>query len=270
MKLGVGYIAFSGLELLKPSIQNIRPFAHWVAVVWSAKSSTGDPIAAYAKPLLDDLVETGLVDELIEVPTSVTTNPSVMQDNCRSKRNTCRLACQKAGCSHFLIRDCDEFHDPEQLANQWVEFEKYDATVSQIREYVRDPMTRLESLSGLYVPVTQRIDLPLARNNIYGRQIDGGRTAAGVKTFKIFSPDELVLHHYTFVRYDEEEMKRKYQGHGHCHRIGSLEAFLTWTKRFKALELEWCEDVFGILQYWRREFGPRWISKSSDFQCNPL
>jgi len=258
MKLGVTYIAFSGLELLKPSILNIRPFAHHIAVVWSKTSATGEPIVSYAENLLKDLVDSNLIDDLLEYTPKVVTNPQFMQDNCRTKREIGRVSCKNAGCTHHLIRDCDEFHDPIQLETVLNSLPAVDCSLTRIWEYVDNPNTRLKDISGLYVPFLQRIDLKLAKFRPFPVICDMGRTVENVKTWYIYDAKKIVMHHYTLVRYDELEMKRKYQGHGHCHRIGSLEQFLKWTKRFKPEEMEQVPDYFGILDYWNGEF-QQWI-----------
>jgi hypothetical protein len=258
MKLGVSYGVFSGLELLKPSILNIRRFASYIVVVWSPISSTGESAVGYMKPLLNDLVETGLVDELIEFHPKITSTPIKMQDNCRMKREVGRIACLKAGCTHHLIRDCDEFHEEVQFESMLDIFPSVDCTLTQIREYIQHPTKRLKTLSGLYVPAVQRIDKKLYRNNPFKVTVDMGRTVSQIDSFRILTPSELLLHHFTFVRYDERELERKYQGHGHCHRIGSLGKFIEWTKRFRNDECETVEDQFGILKYWKGEF-QQWL-----------
>ena len=259
MRLGVTYTVFSGLELLKPSIQNIRPFASHIVVVWSSVSSTGEKAVNYIKPLLDDLVKSKLVDELIEFDPKITAKPIEMQDNCRMKREVGRLLCLKAGCTHHLIRDCDEFFDPDQFQSMLDIFPTVDCTISRIREYVHHPTKRLKNLSGLHVPIVQNIKGKLHRFNIFKVTVDMGRTVSNVESFRIFTSDEFVMHHFTFVRYNEEEMRRKYQGHGHCQRIGTLEGFIDWTNRFKEDEFEYVEDQFGILDYWNGEF-QQWLA----------
>ena len=254
MILGATYTVFSGLELLKPSIQNIRPFADHIVVVWSPVASTGEKAVDFIKPLLDDLVDSALVDELIEFNPKITQIPLKMQDNCRMKREVGRIACMGAGCTHHLIRDCDEFFEPDQFEDMLEIFPTVDCTISKIREYIHKPTKRLKNLSELHVPVVQRIEKKLHRFNPFKITIDMGRTVTDVNSFRILTPDELVMHHYTFVRYSEEEMERKYQGHGHCHRIGTLEGFIEWTNRFKEDEFEFVEDQFGILDYWNGEF----------------
>ena len=259
MKLGVTYTVFSGLELLKPSIQNIRPFAAHIVVVWSPVSSTGEKAVNYIKPLLDDLVKSDLVDELVEFNPKITDVPIKMQDNCRMKREVGRLLCLKAGCTHHLIRDCDEFFEEAQFESMLNIFPTIDCTLSMIREYIHHPTKRLKKLSGLYVPIVQDIKGKLHRHNIFKVTVDMGRTTSNVDSFRILTPDELIMHHFTFVRYNEEEMRRKYQGHGHCHRIGTLSKFIEWTNRFKEDDFEYVKDQFGIMNYWNEEF-QRWIT----------
>lgn len=258
MRLGISYGVFSGLELLKPSLQNIRPFAKHIVVVWSPIATTGEPAATYAKPLLDSLVKEGLIDELIKYRPQVTTNPQGMQDNCRMKREVGRAACMNAGCTHHLIRDCDEFHDTLQVYGHISMAETFDCTLTRIREYVNTPTTRIKELTGLCVPFIQSIDKKLGKFRPFNVVCDMGRTVMDVKTWKIFTPDDLIMHHYTFVRLDENEMRRKYQGHGHCHNIGTLNEFLTWTKRFTPDQLEQVPDTFGIREYWDNEF-QQWL-----------
>lgn len=259
MHLGVSYCVFSGLELLKPSLLNIRPFADYIAVVWSDISSTGEKAPSYTLPLLNSLVEEHLIDELIEFHPKIVSDPQQMQDNCRLKREIGRLACLQAGCTQHLIRDCDEFHNPIQLKNVLDHYPDVDCSLTLIHEYVYNPVTKVKQTSGLYVPFLQKIDKRLQpRMRPFGVMCDGGRTVANVKSWRIYQESELVLHHYTFVRYNEEEMKRKYQGHGHCHRVGTLDKFLNWTKRFRPEELENVPDTFGIQKYWDEEF-QQWL-----------
>jgi hypothetical protein len=260
MKLGITFSVFSGLELLKPSLINVRPFAHYITVVWSKTSTTGDPAPAYLIPLLNSLVEEDLIDELVCENPKVSNNPCEMQMACLTKREIGRRACQRAGCTHHLIKDCDEFHDPVQFKAAMEKAKGFDCTLSMIREFVGNPTTQLKAISGLYVPFIHPIDKPLkARERPFRVICDGGRTMGGVSNWYIFKPEELLLDHYTFVRFNEEEMKRKYMGHGHCHRIGTLNQFLQWTNRFKPEELVTVEDKYGIQAYWDMEFW-KWLA----------
>lgn len=258
MKFGASYGVFSGLELLQPSLVNIRPFAEYIVVVWSPHSSTGEPAPAYMKPLLANLIGQGLIDELVEFRPAITFRPIEMQDNCRMKREIGRIRCQLAGCTHHLVRDCDEFYDPDQFRNALSAFEEVDLGLCPIVEYVQRPTTRVKEISQLWVPSVHRIESQLRRYDVFGCKVDMGRTVYPVKKFKKFTPDELVLHHYTFVRANEQELRRKFQGHGHLNRVGTEQDFLRRVYGYRPDELETVPDTFGIQEYWDGEF-QQWI-----------
>ncbi len=260
MRLGATYIVFSGLDLLKPSILNIRQFAQHLVVVWSRISSTGEQAPKYMEPLLNDLVSQRLVDQLVEFKPKITRLPIRMQDNCRMKREVGRIVCQTAGCTHHIIRDCDEFYEPLQFADSIKEFSKYDSTIAPIYDYIGSPTKRTKQVASLHVPVVQRIDRKLSRHNPFGVTVDLGRTIEEpVDTFKIFKPSELVLHHFTYVRCNSTELRRKYQGHGHLHRIGDIHKFMSTAKSWPKDDLVDVPDQFGILDYWKGEF-QQWLS----------
>lgn len=254
MRLGCSYGAFSGLELLKPSLVNIRPFADHIVVVWSPHSSTGDLAPKYMMPLLLDLKQGGLIDELVEFRPAIASRPIEMQDNCRMKREIGRVRCQLAGCTHHLVRDCDEFYDPHQFQNVLPVFEQVDLGLCPIVEYVQKPTTRIKGISNLWVPSVHRIESSLRRYAVFGCTVDLGRTVYPVKEFRKFTPDELALHHYTFVRVNDVELRRKYQGHGHLNRVGTEQDFLHKVYGYGPDELETVPDVFGIQEYWEGEF----------------
>lgn len=258
MKLGVSYGAFSGLELLKPSLLNTRPFAQHIVVVWSPMASTGELAPPYMKSLLGSLVREGLVDELIEFRPVITQRPVEMQDNCRMKREIGRVRCELAGCTHHLVRDCDEFYDSAQFRAQAAWFEQVDLCLCPIVEYVQRPTIRIKGVSKLYVPSVHRITSHLHRYSVFGCTVDVGRTVYPVERFKKFEPDELALHHYTFVRINESELRRKYHGHGHLNRVGTLDDFLDKVYGYESSELEEVPDRFGIQEYWRGEF-QQWL-----------
>jgi len=258
MRIGCSFGVFSGLELLKPSLLNIRPFAEHIVVVWSPVSSTGELAPSYMKPLLASLLGECLIDEIIEFVPKETNRPIEMQDYCRMKREIGRIRCQLAGCTHHLVRDCDEFHNPVQFQECLETFEQMDVCLTPIVEYVQKPTMRIKEISGLYVPCVHRIDSQLRRYNPFNCKVDMGRTVYPAEHFHIFAPNELVLHHYTSVRINKEELRRKYQGHGHLNRVGTVDNFVSKVYSYDLDELEEVPDAFGIQDYWKGEF-QQWL-----------
>ena len=258
MKLGVGYIVFTGAEFLKPSLQNIRPFAHHIVVVFENKSHAGHKVPRYLKPLLDQLVEEKLIDQLVEVDKEPTMAAAIMQGKCREKRELARKLCEEQGCSHYLIRDCDEFHDSLQfqtiLSSGLCDI--HDLLITQIYEYWKSPLIRAKELSALHVPFIQKIQFPLRACNKFGKRIDKGRTPIGWKDFSVLDPNEIVLHHMTACRFNKRELHRKWQGHGHLNRNfksgnGYIESVNKLLEENETIQVD---DKFGIIKYWKEEF----------------
>lgn len=259
MKLGVTYSIFSGLELLKPSLLNVRPFADHIVGVYSNISHTGQEAPKYLKPLLKELFDNGLIDELIEVNSPILTDPIQMQGHFRLKRETGRMLCKNAGCTHHMIKDCDEFFHPAQFAAAKQLSAEYDSTVAPIAEYCKKPTLRIKTKSALHVPVIQKIDLPLHRCNPFlPISVDVGRTVKGVQRFKIFTEAELVMHHMTLVRINREEEQRKFYGHGHLNRTTTVEKYMARMDSIALDELEEVPDMFQINSYWK-EFREQWL-----------
>jgi hypothetical protein len=261
MKIGVGYIAFTGGEFLKPSIENIRPFVDHIVVVYAQRSHAGDPAPPYLLPLLEELVGAKLVDEIVHMETEPVDRPACMQDLCRAKREEARRVCYEAGCTHYLIRDCDEFHDRSDLDNAigYLEENPSDVTITSLFEYWWHPSIRAEQPSGLYVPFIQRADLPL-KGFKYPERVDRGRTVSTATTFDVLPVGMIAMHHFTACRFDIFELQRKYQGHGHLNRVHmNADAYILSVKRLIANNptIKIKDDPFGILKYWREEW-PRW------------
>lgn len=65
-KFGVSYSIFDGEELLEASIKQIRGCVDYINVVYQLKSWYGDKANENLLPLLNNLKNKGLIDELIE------------------------------------------------------------------------------------------------------------------------------------------------------------------------------------------------------------
>ena len=258
MKLGVGYIALTGMEFLEPSLRNIRPFADYIVLVWSHTSHAGDEAPEYMEDLLNDLVQKKLIDKLHLHDAPPVDHCACMQDLCRTKREVARKLCMEQGCSHFLVRDCDEFTDPIQFKQQ-LDDKAFNLNVSvcPLYEYWGSPLIRSKALSGLWVPSIQKIEFPIQKTMAFPKKVDKGRCASGWKTCMLFGEEELVMHHFTACRYDERELDRKYHGHGHLNRnwkdAKGYKAFINGLVEQE--ETIRVPDIFGIMDYWKKTFG---------------
>lgn len=256
MRLGAAFVAFSGLELLKPAIRSARRLADFVAVVYCEVSHRGLPAAPYMRRLLEDLRREGLVDCLRPyAASSPARSPEEVVEHMRRQRDLGRRICLEAGCTHVMLRDCDEFYAPgfPRLALRIAS--RFDVTFSRMVDYTASPLYRARhARSHDRVPFIQRADLPVGPSDV-GVHVDPARTVAGAGSWFVFPSWLLLMHHMTRVRIDEEELRRKYESHSWYPRVEDIRRLTEETRRpdmrkYRVL----AEDRFGILEYWGSEF----------------
>ncbi len=256
MKLGAAFIAFSGLELLKPAIRSIRPFADLLIVVYSEVSARGFPAAPYLKRLLDDLVREGWVDGLHGYePAPPATSPQEIVRHVRSKRELARRVLEGAGCTHVTIRDCDEFYPPRRMRLALRIASRYDIALSYSVDYTASALYRSRRIrTHDCVPFIQRVEFPFGPAEM-GFRVSPDRTVAGTRRRLLFPSCLLLMHHMTRVRLNEEELRRKYENHSWYPRTDVIARWMTEARqpdlrRYRVLR----RDTFGIHGYWDSEF----------------
>lgn len=118
-KWGVSYSVFDGEELLEASIRNMRPHVDYINVVWQKVSWYGAPANEGLYPQLLQLKEEGLIDELIEYEVNLKLKAG---KNETLKRNKGLQAARRAGVTHYMTMDTDEFYLSEDIetSKDWI------------------------------------------------------------------------------------------------------------------------------------------------------
>jgi len=252
MELGVGFNVFSGAELLKPALLNVRQFAKCVAVMYTTLSVAGTPAPSYLIPLLNDLKNQGLIDILIECPNEIQTDHILARDALIPKYEAGRKACIERGCTHYHQRDCDEFYNVDDFANL-LKFDS-DLLVSHIWSYVKSPTYRLKQREHFFVPTIQKIEFGFAPNAArLDFEISPERIPIGVKNYSLV--DSVYLHHMVGVRYNQRELERKFEGHSFW--MAPKKNKKNYIKSILELQegsYDVVPDQFGILDYWEKEW----------------
>jgi hypothetical protein len=200
MKLGVSYNLFDGEELIESSIKCIRNDVDFISVIYQTTSNFGNTCSESLVPLLNNLKEKGMIDEMVKY------NPSIKNGghyNEITKRNLGLYLSENAGCTHHMAMDSDEFYTEEQfkyLKKIMIDGD-YDSSACQMVTYYKNPIYRLEPKEEYYVPLIYKI-----RNNIeyvFAHQfpvlVDPTRRMNPEKC-KIFTRDEIEMHHMSYIR----------------------------------------------------------------------
>lgn len=254
MNISAAFIAFSGLELLKPAIMNAREIADNIIVVWQEMSNRGEPAPKFAKDLLHDLHKDKVIDNLIiHNPSKIANNPQEIIDLMIEKRN---IAIDAAKQSKFVtIRDCDEFYNNH---NHIIECLKDDPDIiySKILEYIKLPIYQAKSLCGFYVPTIQKSKFNINRNGSPNFKVDPARRTVGVKKQLEFDSKRVAMHHMTRVRYDEDAFNLKYNNHSWYPKTDYIRNSLDEINNLDKIKNDYntVKDEFGIIKYWEEEF----------------
>ena len=155
-KLGISYSVWDGEELLEQSIKQIRPVADYINVVWQKLSWYGRPCNPGLEKLLLKLKDKGLIDELIFFEPDLSANPSYNEID---KRNVGLCAARRAGCTHFMTMDTDEFYDTEKFCAAYNDIVERNLTHTccNIISYVT-PTVRYRDPESFFVSFINRID----------------------------------------------------------------------------------------------------------------
>ena len=205
MKIGVSYNLFDGEELLEKSIQQIRSEVDYVNVVYQKISNFGDQCSPELLPLLEDLKNRGLIDELYEYQPIFNGGPHF---NEITKRNIGLEISKKAGCTHHMSMDSDEFYVTEEFRymKKTIEDGDYDSSACQMTTYFKEPTHRLDPKEDYYVSLLFKItdDRNYVISFPFPVLVDPTRRMEPGKC-KIFRRNQIEMHHMSYVRKNIEK-----------------------------------------------------------------
>ena len=124
----------------------------------------------------------------------------------RRKHNEMIKVAEGQGCTHFFFSATDHYYDSLQFANCKQKAKQYDVTASKMYTYFKNPEWRLDPIESYYMPFICK----LRKSQTYCRDtggkwnvyIDPSLCAVPNDSFYEFKEDELIMHHYSFVRDD--------------------------------------------------------------------
>lgn len=197
MKLAAIYNVFDSEELLQRSINSIRKNVDRIIIVFQIVSNFGlkheIDIESFVKSLdgVDDVV---LFEPRLNSP------PWINELNKRSVG--CKLALG-LGLSHFIHMDCDEFYDHRKFESAKKEIEKFDFDSSACSTVDFYKFENLQVEGGAsFVPFIHKLQKNKTKlgNVPYPVVVDSTRKAGPSDNFRLFTKDELVMEHFSWIR----------------------------------------------------------------------
>jgi len=207
-KLGISYSVWDGEELLEGSIHAIKPAVDYVNVVWQRLSWHGKECNPNLENQLLSLKEKGLIDEIIFFDCDPKIHPNV--NEC-TKRNLGLTAAQRAGCTHFIPLDVDEYYELEQFKKAYQYILEQNISHSACVQFAyRTATVRDTNPLNFFAPFIYRIDhgekLELdAFGGFLPWLLDPTKQIAIKKRSRISFLHQIYLHHFSFTRNDLEK-----------------------------------------------------------------
>jgi hypothetical protein len=202
MKVGISYNLFDGEELLEASIKSVRDNVDYISIVYQTESNFGNPCSPDLIPLLEELKNKKLIDELYRY------KPKTNQRghyNEITKRNIGLSLSQGRGCTHHMAIDSDEFYTDSQFKylKEVMDKEDYDACACQMVTYYKEPTYILDPKESYYVSLLYKIKsgCQYIMNHDFPVLVDPTRRMKSAKC-KIFTRKEIEMHHMSYVRKD--------------------------------------------------------------------
>lgn len=234
MKIGVSYNVFDGVELLKDAISYVREYVDFISVVAQKRSNFGEELTEKEIKILEDLFKEGYINDLYYY------NPDVSlsaHGNEITKRNLAIQICENNGCTHVMVSDCDEIYDNDSM-EYLVNFHRENpekVSYCSIDVYYYNHKYKIVSNSKLHVsnlfPVKYRFGRGVCRERVDPTRIVNVRNHELVE---YHSNEDVVMHHYTYVRKDMIKKMRNSSGRESFFRSrDKFDKFLEYYNNFE-------------------------------------
>lgn len=201
MKLAALYSVFNGLELLDGSIEQINSEVDTIVIGWQRVSHHGK-LSTEVEPFVKKLKRKYSKVILFEFKP----RGGDAKGEERRKYNQMIKVAQSDGCTHFFFSATDHFYEVEQFKSAKIKAKQYDVTASKMYTYFKNPEWRLDPIESYYMPFICKLKV----NNTYCKDtqgkwnvhVDPALCIHPNDSFYEFSEEELMMHHYSFVRKD--------------------------------------------------------------------
>ena len=193
-------MVFDGEEFLEYTTKAVRSCVDHISVTWQNTSYHGNKNDADLASLVDRLKGVGLIDEAIYFEPDLSLHP---KENELKLRNIGLEASRRAGCTHHISMDVDEFVLPEQLTYAKETFGDNDYSMIENIYYYKKPTWRMtpnpkNNLVSFIHPITSEYSMI----EKYSHRIEITRRLTPYQRCRVYGKDECVMHHMTYVRKD--------------------------------------------------------------------
>lgn len=219
MKLALLYTVWIGddMEMLKSSIMHHKDLVDAIYINYQYISNRGETAHDNKAVFWDMMREFAtnypnvFIGDFFKPDLNVNT-----KENERVKHNNMiqllKNHAQTDGYTHFIMTACDHFYTPGQLewAKEYHQSHNIDLSFTMMRTYYKHANWYLDPMEYYYMPFIHKLypETEISKNVKYPVRVDPSVMVNTSKKFRVFTPDECLLHHYSMVRKDIERKLR--------------------------------------------------------------
>lgn len=221
-------MVFDGEELLEFAARSIRNQVDHISVTYQTTSYFGNKADSSLLATLQRAKTANLIDELVHYEPDLSLHH---KENELRLRNLGLELSRKAGCTHHISADVDEFYKAEELeyAKNVMEND-HDMSVATLLTYYKDPTFLVYPIQKLLVSFIHPV------TNEYNRDIhyptfpmETTRRLVNHTSPRLFAKEEFIIHHMSYVRRD---IHKKFQNSDNA-RFYKLEKFMKVFNNYK-------------------------------------
>lgn len=199
MKLAILYTIWTGddMDMLIRSMNQHAPFVGEIFVCYQRISNKGERsgLSIYSK----------------STPrfTAIHFEPNLSlntKENERIKHNLMIQTAKNNGFTHFIMAACDHFYTPEQFifAKKFHQSNEIDVSLTFMRTYYKQENWYIEPMEGYCMPFIHKMypNTEITKRANYPEVVDPSVKVNTSEKIHVFSPEEILLHHYSMVRKD--------------------------------------------------------------------
>lgn len=253
MKIAAIYCVWlDDIELLRHSINNIRPVVDEVIIVYSEKSNYGE--GSRWVPFVDANIKVNYEPNL-NLPA---------QTNETTKRNIGIQKARELGFTHFVMMDADEFYDQNEFEEAKRTIDLKHGLVCRSKVYFREPTLTIgydTTLVPFIHKLTPNIKCTFNREYPFAWTSEDGKPFTNKKQIRIDPTrsynlntgvfwSDVTMHHMSWVRSDVRRKIRNSTAKHNIERSSIVQDYLNakpgYFCQFYNKELTSCPNVFGI------------------------
>jgi hypothetical protein len=200
MKLAACYTVFNGLELLKPSIEQIRHYCDVIIICYQTVSNKGN-----TSDVVEPFLEEHFLHDKKTILAKFTPNLNLnTKENERVKHQKMIELARIAGCTHFFLSATDHFYKSDDFveAKHLVDTHDFDLSFTAMYTYYKHPTWQLYPIESYYMPFIMKLYpyTEISRDAKYPVLVDPSVKINTNKRYVIFQPHTIMLHHYSMIR----------------------------------------------------------------------